>query len=614
MRDGLQSDGGVHRPRALLAFYSALKYMDVKSDPVRNKIFIMFKLITTFYLLQIILVYHRMGMLLKIMGRLDESLSSHESSYLLATNPIDKALSLHFRGDIQKCLGRILEAKHSYRQAILHFPFHITSFCGVVECMQYHHCDYSENDWQAILTEIKYVLIGLMKENTKPPPHAKAKGSKSGKSPNSISVGSPTSSSDCLFVDSVATLQYLPSIPSVASSSHTSKPSKSSNAASNANTSTLLLPHAYAADQFVSCTVPSARESKLIMYSNMTMAPLGAVSELYAAQPSADAWESNDSAEPTVTKSTHVPSDVFYAMAACCDRAKDSKQALYYLQMAHMQQKAFNAKSSCRYSMDEQSTLVDNIMKVFNPCFWPPNVGHASNKLVFIIGMCRSGASLLEQVIDAHSKCIGLGEDSIFSTELPKVKSALSHALLNDDGQHAEKHRIDEGVLRISGDILQKVVKKAKMTNVLNSELSNCLRGVDSGRGINGIGDDTGGCASPQDCSKTNAVEPPRDLVEPTYIVDKLVQNYKNVGLIHLLYPNALILHVVRDPLDCLWSCFRHKFDEKALQWTLDFEHICHEYVLYLRLMKHWQSALPNRVVHVSYEDLVLNHEQVCEK
>ena len=46
--------------------------------------------------------------------------------------------------------------------------------------------------------------------------------------------------------------------------------------------------------------------------------------------------------------------------------------------------------------------------------------------------------------------------------------------------------------------------------------------------------------------------------------------NFQNVGFIQLIFPNALIIHTVRDPLDVLLSCFLNKFDDRGLEWTLD--------------------------------------------
>jgi len=70
----------------------------------------------------------------------------------------------------------------------------------------------------------------------------------------------------------------------------------------------------------------------------------------------------------------------------------------------------------------------------------------------------------------------------------------------------------------------------------------------------------------------------PHFSLPPKKVIDKMLFNYRNIGLIHLLYPNAVILHTVRDPLDNLLSCFRNKFDDFGLEWSLDESHLVIQY------------------------------------
>ena len=53
-------------------------------------------------------------------------------------------------------------------------------------------------------------------------------------------------------------------------------------------------------------------------------------------------------------------------------------------------------------------------------------------------------------------------------------------------------------------------------------------------------------------------------------IVDKMLFNYNNLGMLHMIYPHAAVIHMMRDPMDTLLSCYRHKFDEMGLRWSLD--------------------------------------------
>ena len=69
------------------------------------------------------------------------------------------------------------------------------------------------------------------------------------------------------------------------------------------------------------------------------------------------------------------------------------------------------------------------------------------------------------------------------------------------------------------------------------------------------------------------------------------------IGFIHLVYPDALIVHTLRDPMDTLFSCYRNKFDDYGLEWSLDWSDLVLQYVMYLEIMHHWRTVLPGRVV-----------------
>jgi hypothetical protein len=86
--------------------------------------------------------------------------------------------------------------------------------------------------------------------------------------------------------------------------------------------------------------------------------------------------------------------------------------------------------------------------------------------------------------------------------------------------------------------------------------------------------------------------------------VDKTLENYLHVGLIHLLFPKALILHVGRDPMDVGFACYRQLFVE-GNETLYDLADIGAEYGRYRGLMDHWAAVLPGRVAEVSYEALV---------
>ena len=92
----------------------------------------------------------------------------------------------------------------------------------------------------------------------------------------------------------------------------------------------------------------------------------------------------------------------------------------------------------------------------------------------------------------------------------------------------------------------------------------------------------------------------------PKHFVDKMLGNAMNIGFIHLLFPKAVILHVAREPMDTLFSAYKHDFPASGLYtYSSDFKSLAHMYRGYRDIMDHWDRVLPGRVTHVRYEDMV---------
>ena len=91
--------------------------------------------------------------------------------------------------------------------------------------------------------------------------------------------------------------------------------------------------------------------------------------------------------------------------------------------------------------------------------------------------------------------------------------------------------------------------------------------------------------------------------------VDKMLGNYLQVGMIHLMFPNAVILHSVRDAADTCLSAFRQQF-ASGNETSYDLAEIGADYVLYRRMMEHWTQVLPGRVIDVGHEALVADPER----
>ena len=97
-------------------------------------------------------------------------------------------------------------------------------------------------------------------------------------------------------------------------------------------------------------------------------------------------------------------------------------------------------------------------------------------------------------------------------------------------------------------------------------------------------------------------------------ITDKMPSNFRLAGLIHLILPNARIIHAARDPIDTCFSCFSKLFADGQHQ-TYDLAELGRYYRCYRRVMEHWRSVLPaGLVLEVRYEDVVADLERQARR
>ena len=257
-------------------------------------------------------------------------------------------------------------------------------------------------------------------------------------------------------------------------------------------------------------------------------------------------------------------SSVYWALYLSAEKAGLIDKAWHYLEKAHDIDKT---KKIVKFDEIEASAQRDNIISVFNSGFWPQNIGYNDATPVFIVGMMRSGSTLLETMLDAHEGIIGLGEDSIFNSNLPQFRDQLVATIAK------QEFLLVRDLVNNFGLKIINRMKSAAQTFINTTEHNNIKR-----------------------------------------IIDKMLFNYRNIGFIHLVYPNAVILHTIRDPMDTILSCYTHKFDDIGLSWSLNIEHMTQTYAIYVEIMHHFHSILPNRVIDVVYEDLVHNPENVMRK
>jgi tetratricopeptide (TPR) repeat protein len=218
-----------------------------------------------------------------------------------------------------------------------------------------------------------------------------------------------------------------------------------------------------------------------------------------------------------------------------------------------------NALKRAQLAYDEKAMLgrLQRIRSTFTPELMQQNSGGGdpSEMPVFVVGMPRSGTTLIEQILASHSRVHGAGEIETFYQAMVRIRQR--------NGLAAE---YPDFVSEMSPDALRN------------------------------LGSDY--------VALTKSTAPTTER-----IVNKLPLNFKYVGLIHLALPNARIIHVRRDPLDTCFSCFSLLFTGDQ-SFTYDLGELGRYYRGYAALMDHWRRALPRGVmIEVQYEDLVADIE-----
>lgn len=216
------------------------------------------------------------------------------------------------------------------------------------------------------------------------------------------------------------------------------------------------------------------------------------------------------------------------------------------LQRAVIVQAAGPDRPTPEQSAEEHAASIRLIRRLFTPHFlstWADR-SEIDAKPIFVVGMPRSGSTLIAQILSAHPEVVSLGETSALLFALRTVYAAartgeLAPALLQSSARE---------YLARSGELV--------------------------GRGQNRS-------------------------------VDKMLDNYLHVGAIHLLFPRAVILNSVRDRIDTCLSIFRQLFTGSGNENAYSLEEIAGEHLRYEDMIDYWRAVLPGRVTDVRHDALL---------
>ena len=244
--------------------------------------------------------------------------------------------------------------------------------------------------------------------------------------------------------------------------------------------------------------------------------------------------------------------DIIFALGKASEDIKDYDNSFkYYNEANDLRRKEID------FSIDKEKNEFDNIKKIFNKNIFDKfkQSGCLSSAPIFILGMPRSGTTMVEQILSSHPRVFG-GDELKFLPDLAKNYFYIeNNELLLKNKIYVEKKDLKTIGLKYVSD-LKKISNNADK------------------------------------------------------ITDKLPINFKWIGLIKLILPNSKIIHCVRNPHDNCLSIFKNFFANKDLNFAYNLNEITLFYNLYHNLIIHWKKTLPKFIIDIEYEKIIHNPEK----
>jgi len=242
-----------------------------------------------------------------------------------------------------------------------------------------------------------------------------------------------------------------------------------------------------------------------------------------------------------------------FALGKGLEDRGDAAEAWSYYERGNAQKRSESA-----FSIAVFETNTRNQKQVCTRAFFAEREGWGDPRPdpIFIVGLPRSGSTLLEQILASHSQVDGTQE----LADIPRIVLDLQR------GHPDPENPIYPGVL---ADMPREEFARLGAKYLADTRIYR--HGA------------------------------PR-------FVDKMPNNFRHIGLIHLMLPNARIIDARREPMACCFSNFKQLF-ANGQEFTYNLEDIARYYRTYLDLMQHWDTALPGRVLRVQHEDVVQDLE-----
>jgi len=243
-----------------------------------------------------------------------------------------------------------------------------------------------------------------------------------------------------------------------------------------------------------------------------------------------------------------------FSLAKVYEKRKDFDEAFRWLEEANKR-----TGKTVKYDPEAHSVYIDSLIEAWTPEIFErfAGLGNPSRRPIFVLGMPRSGTTLTESILGSHPDIFPAGELPLMSSIVRKLSRVLKTRTPYPQNLAEFKPRTIEHAARY---------------------YLNHVAAIEN---------------------------------ESPFVVDKMPHNFLHVGLIALLFPNASVIHVNRDPRDSALSNYQQNFKAKhgTLGYSIDLEWTAQHINDYHRLMNHWREVVPIPIFELEYGAMVADQE-----
>jgi len=249
--------------------------------------------------------------------------------------------------------------------------------------------------------------------------------------------------------------------------------------------------------------------------------------------------------ENTNINNIKMKSNLAFALGKAHEDNKDYERSFIFYKEAN-----FLHRKKIIFSLDREKENFKEIKKTYNSNLFNKfkSAGYKNSSPIFILGMPRSGTTLVEQILASHPKVFGADEVE-FIPNLLKDNLGKGNDIVNRN----------EDIFKKFGH--EYISKMKKISNKIENT------------------------------------------------TDKLPVNFLSIGFIKLILPKSKIIHCLRSPKDNIFSIFKNHFPSGKINFAYNLDEATEYYNLYVDLMEHWNLVLPNFIFNIKYENLIYNTE-----